>query len=490
MKKLLISLLALAVLPVLAHANGEPVIYYSAGIRSSQPIPLKVTEVQVVREDLDINIAIPYSTVRVSYQLKNNSSKPIHVDYGFPVDFLGEPTGPHAFDGDGEYGSLSEMGVLDRAVRNVTFRLDDVELSWTHADEIAREVVYEDQETGEQSILEYFRLWTYTVLDIPAGKTVVLQVDYQVLNQWSTEYEWLKGSPMSRYFPSDGQFEYFFSPAKNWGNGKADVFNCTLQCDAFFQRTEDLYGYLNRYNKFQFEQVDKSTWTCHATDFDFEEAYGMVVCFYNPQDGKPYRHWGNPISECAVPKAAYTLKTSGAQDKYPTSNIEDGNLTTAWVAPGNGVGATIDIDFPTPRRVSDIGFYNGYHKSAALWAANSRIKKLRLEVTRADGYRDEPVEIDISGEEWDGAGKFSLFRDDSPAHFGDLSLLTITSLDRQCRGRETGRMDADENSIYEKVPFASEAVSHIRLTVLSVTPGTKYKDLCISDLLVFDGFDD
>ena len=83
-----------------------------------------------------------------------------------------------------------------------------------------------------------------------------------------------------------------------------------------------------------------------------------------------------------------------------------------------------------------------------------------------------------------------MFRDDSPARFGDLSFLTITTLDRQCHGRETGRMDADENPIYEKVPFASEAVSHIRLTVLSVTPGTKYKDLCISDILVFDGFDD
>ena len=87
MKRYLLPLLALAFLPSLLHANGDPVISYSARIRSCNPIPLKVTEVQVVREDLDINVALPFTTVRVAYRLKNNSKKAIHVDYGFPVDF-------------------------------------------------------------------------------------------------------------------------------------------------------------------------------------------------------------------------------------------------------------------------------------------------------------------------------------------------------------------------------------------------------------------
>ena len=56
-------------------------------------------------------------------------------------------------------------------------------------------------------------------------------------------------------------------------------------------------------------------------------------------------------------------------------------------------------------------------------------------------------------------------------------------------GRQTG-VDPDGLILFDKVPFPSDYVSHIRLTILSITPGTKYKDLCISDIVVLDGFED
>ena len=486
MKRILLSLLVLAFLPALSHANGDPVISYSAGIRSCNPIPLKVTDVQVVREDLDISIAFPYSTVRVAYRLKNNSNKPIHVDYGFPVDFSGKADGPHAFVGDDMNEDLYETGVVDRAVRSVKFRLDGAELPWTHSDEVVKTgEVYEDDETGEEVELEVFRLWTYTVLDIPAGETVVLQVDYEVLSDYGVNLGNLQASPLSRYFPSYGEFYYDFSPAKNWGNGKADAFSCTVHFDALPE------AYLQEnspslYCEEPFVRFNKTTWTCNTVNFDFEKAYRMSINFWKNDDGtEPYDYWGNPLAECAVPAAAYTLTVSGAQDKYPARNMQDGNLATAWVAPGNGVGTTIDIDFPKPRQVSDIGFYNGYHKSAALWAANSRVKHLLLEVTRADGYRDEPIEIDVS--EW--SDRFYLLRESDTPRFGEITMLSITDLTRQLCGRRTG-MDENGVFLFDKVPFASEAVSHIRLTILDVTPGTKYNDLCISDLVVLNGFDE
>ena len=65
--------------------------------------------------------------------------------------------------------------------------------------------------------------------------------------------------------------------------------------------------------------------------------------------------------------------------------------------------------------------------------------------------------------------------------------MPVTSLVRQICGRYKG-MGEDGLSLFEEVPFSSEYVKHIRLTVLSVTPGTKYKDLCLSELTVLDGF--
>ena len=59
MKKYFFLLFALAFLPVVLYANGDPVISYSANIRSCNPVPLKVTEVQVIREDLEISVSLP-----------------------------------------------------------------------------------------------------------------------------------------------------------------------------------------------------------------------------------------------------------------------------------------------------------------------------------------------------------------------------------------------------------------------------------------------
>ncbi|MCR5744686.1 MAG: hypothetical protein K6G41_02630, partial [Bacteroidales bacterium] len=114
-----------------------------------------------------------------------------------------------------------------------------------------------------------------------------------------------------------------------------------------------------------------------------------------------------------------------------------------------------------------------------------RVKSLRLEITRADGYRDEPVEVNVS--DWDSV--FYVLKDEPIARFNDISLLAITNLSRQLYGRETG-VDPDGIILYDKVPFASEYISHIKITVLATTPGTKYQDLCISDLVVLDGFSD
>ncbi|MBQ9661271.1 MAG: hypothetical protein IJV37_08470 [Bacteroidales bacterium] len=484
MKKYLFSLLALLALPLLLHANGDPVISYSAAIRSCNPVPLKVSDVQVVREDLNIKVKLPYTEVRVAYRLKNASAGPIHVDYGFPIDFDGDMADEAGFDKGGEYESLHERGLKGRAVRDVHFRLDGKELPWTRSDSIVKTDSYEDED-GRTVDIEVCRLWTYTVLDIPAGATVSLEVDYSVLNGWSTGYGMLNGSPLSRYFPSDVEFYYDFTPAKHWGNGKAGEIAVTVDCSAmpagYFHPegpdSPDFYGA-------DFVRSGK-VWTFQARNYDFAAANGLALSFYrNYSDAEGlYPSWGDPLTNCAVPASDYRLSVSGAQDKYPASNMQDGDPATAWVAPGNGVGSVVEIVFPEPRRVSDIAIWNGYHKSASLWTANSRIKRMRMEVTRADGFKEAPVEMDFS--DWDGI-HYAL-SEEYNARFGRPTMVLVTSLDRDLYGRELG---SDENGIirYDKVSADAEKVSGIRLTVLEVVPGTKYKDLCVSDIVVLDGF--
>lgn len=482
MKRIILSLLVLAALPCLLHANGDPVISYSAGIRSSNPVPMKVSEVQVVREDLNIKMGLPYADVRVAYRLKNNSARDIHIDYGFPVDFSGRMDDPAGFEVGGEYESLHETGIAGRAVRGVHFRLDGRELEWTRSDEIVRhefEVTDEDSEEDGEDFWEECRLWTYTVLDIPAGATVTLEVDYSVLCCHSVALGSLNGSPLSRYFYDDLSFEYDLTPAQHWGDGKAGELHIKVDCTALPDDLDMSVGtnWLQRNGK---------VFTVTERNFDFSQSdlflAGGFYRNYNDPD-RQFPSWGDPLKTLVVPSSEYRLSVSGAQDKYPASNLQDGDPATAWVAPGNGVGATVSIDFPTPRRISDIGIWNGYHKSASLWSSNSRIRRMRVEITRADGYVDT---FETDPEDWGEHSLYMLYESRVP-RFGEITLLPVTNLSRQIYGRETG-VDEDGIYQYDKVPFASENVARIRLTVLEVEPGTKYKDLCLSDLIVLDGF--
>ena len=162
----------LLLLSAVAHANGDPVLSYSANVLSSNPVPLKVSEVEVAREDLSIKVKLPYSSVLVKYTLKNSSAKDIHVDYGFPVDFSGTFDAPHAFVNDDWTESLSEDGISSLAVKDISFSLNGKSLAWKHSNTVVKTgESYYDEELEKTIEPKMCRLWTYTVLDIPAGET-------------------------------------------------------------------------------------------------------------------------------------------------------------------------------------------------------------------------------------------------------------------------------------------------------------------------------
>ena len=486
MKKLIVPALVAALLaPVAAYANGDPVISYSAIIRSSNPVPLKVTEVQIVKESLDIKLGIPFASVEATYILRNNSSKDLHIDYGFPVDYTGRKGEKPYFYGDPWNESLYEGGLRSSEYPDVFyFSLDDKGLPKYTSDEVLKEPeVYSDDEI-EYTTEPVSRVWNYTSFDIPAGKDVKLFVRYSLLTCWSTPLYLYSMSPLSRYLPSYGQVLYDFTPSQHWGNGKVEDFTVTIFATGLPEY------FLMDYNSPFIECLglnftrNGNIFKAQKKDFDLASATPLHISYW-PEDYYFENHinpgWRNPIEECKIKKSSYTI-TAKAQDKYPASNLCDRDLNTAWVAPGDGKGAVIDIDFTTPEPVSDLAIYNGYHKSEALWKANSRVWKMKMEVTRADGTTDEPVEIDLR---YSSPANYWL-RDSAGDRFGEPTMLSVTDLQRWVYGRTKYGEDGEILSI--PVHHSQESVTHIRLTVLSPVPGTKYSDLCISEIIPLDGF--
>lgn len=67
---------------------------------------------------------------------------------------------------------------------------------------------------------------------------------------------------------------------------------------------------------------------------------------------------------------------------YGPANIVDDDLTTAWnsdVPDGDGRGQQVTFRFTTPVDLTAIQFVNGYAKSPEIFAANHRIRELRIQ---------------------------------------------------------------------------------------------------------------
>lgn len=129
--------------------------------------------------------------------------------------------------------------------------------------------------------------------------------------------------------------------------------------------------------------------------------------------------------------ASSTLSAQG-ENTYDAANLVDGNPNTAWSegVAGDGIGESIMIDFGSVQRLNGIELLNGLVKSEKLYKQNNKIKKMKLE-----------------------------FSD------GQSVILDIYFL----------------KNYFDK-PIQS---SSIKITILEVERGTKYRDTCISELRLF-----
>lgn len=118
---------------------------------------------------------------------------------------------------------------------------------------------------------------------------------------------------------------------------------------------------------------------------------------------------------------------------YGPDNLGDGDLRTAWCenAPGHGEGQAIAMVITGGSEFTELAIHSGYQKSQSTYQKNSRPRDLRLT-------------------SWDGVD------------------MVVTLADRMGEQRI-------------RLPRAF-AYSQIQLEILSVYPGSKWSDTCITEL--------
>jgi hypothetical protein len=148
-----------------------------------------------------------------------------------------------------------------------------------------------------------------------------------------------------------------------------------------------------------------------------------------------WQDWYKKEAESTIdlPNRQILIKVSSQlSSKYSKKNLLDYNLFTAWVE-GNensGEGEWIELEFPGQISIGKVILFPGYGKSLKLFKANARLKKIKVS--------------------WNNKEKI------------------VNFLDKYC---------AQSIDIFDKT-------DKIRIEVVEVYEGYKYKDLCISEIMV------
>lgn len=446
----------LALFPVLVFANGGVTVYsWTKG--SANPVFRTIKEVSIISEKLNIKIDKDRSIVHVQYLLRNNSDKDFFkADYAFPVDYF--ELEEQIYDGTGR----TKVTRWDESyIENVSFKQNSKELEWLSSDTV---VTLGQYYAGYYEGNNLYRRWFYTQIDLPKHAVTVLEVEYSIKNFASTE----GFSPLYLWETDDYvgyRFSYDFSPAKHWHDGLVGYFSMKIDASSLDTEKDFLDSETLQY---PFESLGNNIYTYEASNFDLNTAKPINLRYSK----WPY-NFAEILQRRYIPIDEYTLTTSSNISEHPVSNLNDLNLETAWVAKG-GEGAWIDIVFSDTLKVvyeeqtdswnvSAIILVNGYHKDEKTYEENSTVKRLALLINR-DEENKEDESINESS---------TIYIDLERKPYQKIYLKDIFEYEK-----------VDIHDFFDDPIDWRIGIKKIRLKILEVDKGSKYDDLCISEIII------
>ena len=499
MKKtiLLIVLLSFA---FALRANGDPVAERSALTLSRTPVAMCVPEVKLLDEHCLFTLHDGYTEVEVRYLLHNQSTKDFKaLPYGFPVDWFGE--GPAHWESRDIWSeSIIERGWRDSYVRDVLFSLNGQSLPWQcSADTILKpslavcdtdfitevrweidsgrwvedpllapdlDVNHYSAARTQQIIAKYGdsilfydpalrRRWYYVRLDIPAGKVVELKVCYRIENNtgqglYEEQREFRDGGNHYQW----NAFHYDFSPAAYWGDGFAQRFRVDVdKNDVYWHRLSVPYADYGKVTAkgLPMQEVGKRLFY-ETRNFNFAAAEPLEITYVTER----IREDLPDLLSRRISPDRYIITVSGVDPKYPVANLSDMDLSTATVLrPNSKDSLYITVTFHDSVMLTGVLIYNGYCKDRQTWHHNSRIDSVGGEdvISWQINYGSEPKSFT-----WQALTD---------------AAIRIPFADR--------KMD------YE-FPWGwkdrRQKVKEITLPITAVKPGAKYKDLCVSEIIL------
>lgn len=435
-----------AVLGVLAGSvwgNGGG---YHYGVRFTGTVkpfePSGVEKVAILEEKLEIELGRSEAVVKVRYRMKNMEDQGVTARFGFPVEVADETR----FMIDREPGTGLSAGEALKMVEGSCGRYriaaDGTVLGATFLAEEASAVEEVDFPFVEQ--LRGIGGWMRSELRFKGGEERTVEISYV------SKYEVAGGSVSEDWAQGAAKFKYRLSTGAVW-HGPIRRGVVTVTARGVDPDEVEIFKPVGKF------QRNGSTWTWSFKDLEpslaedleihaspaqsfvsggyanrKEDPWGVVG--YLEQRGvwsKAHRHYEATASSTLPP---------GDKLSYGAANVRGfsyGDDYRAWSegAKGDGLGEWLELKTHRAMPLFGIRIQPGYGKSEHLFEANNRPKR---------------VEVELNGEH-----RFEAILD-----------------------------DRDESQMVRVKGYA-KPVERVRITIREVYRGARYRDTCVSDVILY-----
>jgi len=424
----MITIISLSIL----FANGGNVI--GDGFKSSGNIILiQAKNISLVKENLYIKFKPNVVEVNVIYELENRDNDQV-VKYGFPFKI----------NGSVEYNINKSQNENSEWIPVYNISLNNVKIPYS----------IKFDKSGVESSKGYKEIIRWHLSDLYLKKGInIIEVNYTVIPY---DEGFLSPRPI---------FEYDFKPAATWDNGIVQEIIITLDRSNINEPGMEVYyyGLINNSDR----KSDKIIIVKKDVDLSKIENIEVHYDFSEYRFNRDFSFINN-ISKKSIKKIT---TSSNLSSKYTKKNLADGDFNTSWVEgkTNDGVGEWIEIEFDKKMGLPCfITIANGYYQNEELYYANNRIKSMKVTtfnywlIESEDDNKESRV---IKFEKVINLPDLPYVKPDS----GNASKYLSTVFRHQPDGDHDG----------------FSGVKKIRFEILSVYPGKKFNDTCISELLSF-----
>lgn len=398
---------------------------------------------KIHEESINFEVVEDYTNVTVEYKIKNLSETK-KVAYAFPIDFSTHvPYNKKNLEKEVPY-----FEAFDNS-KKLEFKLIEKE-------DIVTFPYPSRYNNGKPFDIRATRVYYLMDLSFEKDEIKSLKIKYSVKNNLETILTTKSIFPSN----SDRIFHYNLTPSSNWGDGIVSKFSYNID----FTNIMNVGGSAKLLPKKGY--WDGDIYRYSAKDYDLNKEDNIIFTYEINDYLKTLLFNKNVIDRKNFDKvnASSTLPNENKWN-YSVNNLFDKNYKSVWVegSPEDGIGEYIEIELSN-YVITYIGIINGFNHSKDAYYNNSRALKIKYEI-ELDPNGPVTPHISAYSEEYKSI--------ENTIDLKDLGYNEVN---------ETNYANYSQKLI--DTGSSGLPVKKIKLTILDSIQGEKFKDLCISEIIL------